>query len=294
MKKNILKTSVAAALLVSMPAANAVTVNYSYTGFITVLNTAGAALNNPDISAKVANPYLTPITGTLSYDSASGAGDASMAPFDFFADTVVPVDMRLQMIGDGLGGPGTLMLSNMTYSWGSDSGVPLSFVLDAAGFLNGDLAGGGVGAVPAVDGTYTDANFGYLDIGASPIATTEFNTTNINGCVYLDCIDNSASGGLPLITDMAPNLNEFAQGDGVGIGGSPLQDGPFAGFSPNFNVTTMTFLSNEANSVITANCTFDIAHSCLATVVPIPAAVWLFGSGLLGLIGLARHKKAEV
>jgi len=26
--------------------------------------------------------------------------------------------------------------------------------------------------------------------------------------------------------------------------------------------------------------------------VPIPAAVWLFGSGLLGLIGVARRKKA--
>jgi hypothetical protein len=30
----------------------------------------------------------------------------------------------------------------------------------------------------------------------------------------------------------------------------------------------------------------------VATVVPVPAAVWLFGSGLLGLIGLARRKKA--
>jgi len=26
--------------------------------------------------------------------------------------------------------------------------------------------------------------------------------------------------------------------------------------------------------------------------VPVPAAVWLFGSGLLGLIGVARRKKA--
>ena len=25
--------------------------------------------------------------------------------------------------------------------------------------------------------------------------------------------------------------------------------------------------------------------------IPIPAAVWLFGSGLIGLIGLARHKR---
>ncbi|MEA3242882.1 MAG: VPLPA-CTERM sorting domain-containing protein [Pseudomonadota bacterium] len=27
-----------------------------------------------------------------------------------------------------------------------------------------------------------------------------------------------------------------------------------------------------------------------SSVVPIPAAVWLFGSGLLGLVGIARRK----
>jgi hypothetical protein len=30
----------------------------------------------------------------------------------------------------------------------------------------------------------------------------------------------------------------------------------------------------------------------LTAVVPVPAAVWLFGSGLLGFIGIARRKKA--
>jgi len=35
---------------------------------------------------------------------------------------------------------------------------------------------------------------------------------------------------------------------------------------------------------------YNIAFS--ANVVPIPSAVWLFGSGLIGLIGLARRKKA--
>jgi hypothetical protein len=27
------------------------------------------------------------------------------------------------------------------------------------------------------------------------------------------------------------------------------------------------------------------------TAVPVPAAVWLFGSGLLGLVGIARRKQ---
>jgi len=33
-------------------------------------------------------------------------------------------------------------------------------------------------------------------------------------------------------------------------------------------------------------------HAFLASPIPVPAAVWLFGSGLIGLIGLARRKKA--
>ncbi len=36
----------------------------------------------------------------------------------------------------------------------------------------------------------------------------------------------------------------------------------------------------------------DLSHlSIYAPAVPIPAAVWLFGSGLLGLIGIARRRR---
>ena len=37
---------------------------------------------------------------------------------------------------------------------------------------------------------------------------------------------------------------------------------------------------------------FDQSGSDWVGVVPVPAAVWLFGSGLLGLVGVARRKRA--
>ena len=38
--------------------------------------------------------------------------------------------------------------------------------------------------------------------------------------------------------------------------------------------------------------TVDIAVAGPPAAVPVPPAVWLFGSGLLGLVGIARRKKA--
>lgn len=37
---------------------------------------------------------------------------------------------------------------------------------------------------------------------------------------------------------------------------------------------------------------FNLSGSLVVTVVPIPPAIWLFGSGLIGLIGFARHKQS--
>lgn len=63
--------------------------------------------------------------------------------------------------------------------------------------------------------------------------------------------------------------------DGDGISGLAMIDGAFMGFNANFSTTGATL---EVNPAVSA--------------VPVPAAVWLFGSGLLGLVGVARRKKA--
>ena len=43
---------------------------------------------------------------------------------------------------------------------------------------------------------------------------------------------------------------------------------------------------------VTSGVNIDSAITIEGSVVPVPAAVWLFGSGLLGLVGIARRKKA--
>lgn len=64
--------------------------------------------------------------------------------------------------------------------------------------------------------------------------------------------------------------------DGDGISGLGMIDGAFIGFNANFSLGAGP--SSEINPAVSA--------------VPVPAAVWLFGSGLVGLVGVARRKKA--
>lgn len=58
--------------------------------------------------------------------------------------------------------------------------------------------------------------------------------------------------------------------DGDGTPGARMVDGPFPGFSANFTGSS----------------------GPTPAVVPVPAAVWLLGSGLVGLVGVARRRKA--
>lgn len=292
-KKNLLSVAVATILgaAVAPQVAMADTITADWAGVFTMLDSGGAALANTSVTTKGANQFQTQITGTISFDTVTGAGSATLVPFDFFKGSLPAeaVGISFQAIGDGLGGPGSLVLGNMLFNWNGTNGIPVSIVLDGAGFFGGMQGGlindgdltqaevAGFGAVPASDGTYTNATFGYLNLGPVPMATTEWNTTPLcvdnSGQTNGDCMGVSPSGALPLVVDNAPNANEFAQGDGFGIGGSPMIDGPFGGFNANFDITAMT------NIVVTP-------------AVPVPAAAWLLGSGLLGLVGVARRRKA--
>jgi hypothetical protein len=51
-------------------------------------------------------------------------------------------------------------------------------------------------------------------------------------------------------------------------------------------------ISSITYNTVSGNDPVGIDDMRFGTVVPIPAAVWLFASGLLGMIGIARRKKA--
>ena len=291
------KTDISAAMTMALGTAGAFvpqiaaadTVTFDWDGVFTIVDPNGAILSNPSITTKGANTFQTPINGTFTFDTAAGTGSGVVEPFNFFGNPPsLPATAKgftVQSIG------GSLVLGNALFDWNGNYNIPVSLVWDAAGLFGnlssmiGGFLGGctgpsctvaGVGATPATDGTYINATWGYLANGPTPLATTTFNTTNVAGCALGSCVGVNPSGTTPIITDTTPfGAGVYHSTRTTGIGGNPMQDGPFQGFNANFDAQSLTITSYTP-----------------VGVVPVPAAVWLFGSGLLGLVGVARRKKA--
>ncbi len=270
MGKKAYKTFIFATLLssalLSTPVSAAI-YEFHFTGQYTLLDPIG---NYADQQA---------ISSTLIYDDNSGSGFSAgmtITNFDTFGATASIYDITLQREANT-----NFIIGNMLVDWSGATGIPLSMVWDATGLFNaidfglqaGDVISGtnlkrnGViiadvnSATPASDGVATNISPGsFLNQGPAPLAVTTWNTTTL--CTpRVDCMGNALSGGAPFFDD--------------GISGSALIDGPF----PDFNVS---FDIGSGNSLTLLN----------VSTVPVPAAVWLFGSGLIGLIGFTRRKTA--
>jgi len=286
MKKTLLSAAIVGALGVST-SANADIITGSWSGVFTMIGAAGTFTANGDAGGNGTGGNRTFITGGLSFDTFTGAGTGTVTPFSFFGSgTAIATTITFQAIGDGLGGPGPLVLGNMGFNWNSTNGIPVSLIMDATGFFGNvaggltvsqSLTGGTFGALGASDNTDTLIGAGgtTYPIGPTLMATIVQNTTNI-GVVALG---TNPSGTLPMVTD---TVVDVTNGD-LGIGGSPMQAGPFPAFNANFDITSM--------HVDTCTDTGTGTDACQVAAVPVPAAVWLFGSGLLGLVGIARRKK---
>lgn len=74
----------------------------------------------------------------------------------------------------------------------------------------------------------------------------------------------------------------------------PLTTPPSMGtYNSATGAYTLSWNVNVVKQILNQNVTVGTATVILggtATVVPVPAAVWLFGSGLIGLVGVARRR----
>ena len=95
--------------------------------------------------------------------------------------------------------------------------------------------------------------------GPVPV-TAEFGISPTVPCSGMDCY--AVGNTFAMITLDGPNAD--------GIPGNPITAGAYQGHNAAFNGTLT-----------------------VTSVVPVPPAVWLFGSGLLGLLGLAQRRRTR-
>lgn len=200
------------------------------------------------------------------------------------------------------------------------AGAAQAAIVDVAengGFETGDLSG------------WTPFDFGGGVNGVSSTNPASGSWSSSNSCTGgpCDALIKNANKGIGVVTagqaitvsfDYRGTLADggvifaelFSELDGGGVSKAELLSGGplFPNADPDvwstavFNTTLGPDVAGGVTLQLKASC--GAAASCLADIyfdnakmevnaVPVPAAVWLFGSGLLGLVGVARRKKAQ-
>ena len=96
-------------------------------------------------------------------------------------------------------------------------------------------------------------------------------------------------GGNWSVTNLATSITKTLVGGNQFV--LALTDGLGAWFEA---VNAVQLSANSSNNQVTFSNGEENVYviDAIPTVVPVPAAAWLFGAGLLGLVGVARRKKA--
>ena len=164
---------------------------------------------------------------------------------------------------------------------------------DGSVIYSGAISGGAIGYDSVTgDGSF-DLSANLTSLAATSLHDTAV-TTNSNGSLHFEGLvdfgglgttNNHFLGDLEVgynydaISDVAQFTYSPISAFGTGVPGFLIQDGPMAGALMDFNASSsfLAFVENPFPSY---------------SPVPVPAAVWLFGSGLIGLFGLAGKRTA--
>ncbi len=241
-------------LAVASSIASADIIGFDFTGRLVVADGDGNIITNNGST-------YTPIAASLTYDTVSGFGSS---------------DLSITMNGDGfLGFPPTfhditldriegtnLIDGNILVDWNGNTDMSLHIQWDATGLFNAIDFGLQVG--DTISGTTLIRDTGLFGIDEeTELVISPFETFDVGSATpYSDSLQldpNNQQGPAPLAATM----------NSLGLG----SETPFEGVRGYFDI-------GSGNSL----------HVTSISAVPVPAAVWLFGSGLLALVGFARRK----
>lgn len=148
---------------------------------------------------------------------------------------------------------------------------------------------GGLAAfVDTISADITLDDTGLTGIGTEQLFFTGLNTLDITAgtLTFDESMDSGSNASITFIDGWLTDLNFGAE---FGVLGAPEDfNSNLLSVTANRSVTT----GNGGNAVTTDYILFAEwqATELPIAAVPVPAAAWLFGSGLLGLAGIARRK----
>jgi hypothetical protein len=167
-------------------------------------------------------------------------------------------------------------------STGADSGFDLVITSGTANGFNGNIAGTfGVQPISSPGGGVETA-----DVTGSGTLTIDDGSTDLTATLdWVEVVTFGALGGV--------NPNATVNLSNISYAGSNAD--LLALFNGGAGIQTLTFQFGAVTSLTdlftVATSVTKTSYSGSITPVPVPAAVWLFGSGLLGLVGIARRKQ---
>jgi len=236
-------------------------ITFDFTGRLTVIAPDGSVLANNDV-AGIIDPwgYQTPISASLTYDTNSGIGFSNLQTATlnfwgwegFFHDTSFTQQSGTNLLN------GTVLAD-----WGPNTNMTSLIQWDATGMINAINYGLQVGDKLSGSTLYRDFNHdGQYD--ASEIIVADLGSA----------IPYTDGGLLPFGSEDLWYPNQGPAPMAATANTIGLTDGPFPGTRAYLDI-------GSGNSMYVTS----------IQAVPLPAAAWLFGSGLLGLCGLARRRR---
>lgn len=248
--------------LCALPAVSqAVIIDFHFTGNLLVADSIGGIISNGADIDDIPIP-LTPLDATLSYNTDTGIGGSDMSIVlsgGVWNDPATFHDITLQSDG------GTTINGNILVDWAGNVDMQMHISWDATGLFNAIDEGLNVGDTISGTTLKQDTNGdGIFDKFTDVLSGNPYSD-------YLMSISPNSTyytneGPAPLAaTDQSLGLGYDIDGNYVGS--------PFDGIKGLINI-------GSGNSLTVTE----------VSTVPVPAAAWLFGSGLIGLVGMARRK----